>query len=270
MIYDRYAAVYDGSGQIRFALLIAQYIEDLLKRHPVSGSNALDLACGTGTLALALAEAGWQVTGVDQSAAMLAQARTRAVAARPTRSLRFLQADMRSFDRHFPPAAFQLITCTYDSLNYLVSPADIDACLQAVAASLAPGGLFIADLNTRYFLEHGWERCSVLEQTGYTQVMRSTFDAAVDTITVQLTGFIGNDQLGYERFDEVHVERAYDVETLTAFIAQTGLQSEAFYDCFTFTAPSAQSCRIVLVARKPAASQPAPDRSAACQGQGLL
>src|SRR5687768_8937568 len=50
-IYDRYAPLYDQSGQVRFALLTHMYLGELLARHPAPGRRALDLACGTGTLA---------------------------------------------------------------------------------------------------------------------------------------------------------------------------------------------------------------------------
>ena len=49
-IYDAYAPLYDGSGQIRFALLMAQYLHELLEKHPVAGRRMLDAACGTGCL----------------------------------------------------------------------------------------------------------------------------------------------------------------------------------------------------------------------------
>jgi ubiquinone/menaquinone biosynthesis C-methylase UbiE len=83
-IYYAYAPFYDGSGQIRFAVLFAHYLlGDILPRHPVAGRRVLDLACGTGTLALILADAGWQVIGIDRSPAMLAIARNRAQTVEP-------------------------------------------------------------------------------------------------------------------------------------------------------------------------------------------
>src|SRR5215208_5518047 len=77
-IYQHYAPFYDGSGQIRFAALMGQYLREVLTRHPVADRRALDLACGTGTLALILADDGWEVVGLDSSAPMLAIARARA------------------------------------------------------------------------------------------------------------------------------------------------------------------------------------------------
>src|SRR6476646_4853867 len=96
MIYHDYAPFYDGSGQLRFAVLMGQYLRELLERHPVSGRRALDLACGTGTLALLLADYGWDVTGLDSSAAMLDQADAKAEGMPTLGQVVFVQHDMRA------------------------------------------------------------------------------------------------------------------------------------------------------------------------------
>ncbi|HWQ13978.1 MAG TPA: class I SAM-dependent methyltransferase [Roseiflexaceae bacterium] len=267
-IYQGYAPFYDGSGQIRFALLMAQYLEELLRRHPAGPPHhprrALDLACGTGTLAVALAESGWRVVGLDQSAAMLALARAKAEAAGIASSVTFVQGDMRDFNaactmHHgiddsagcMVHAAFDLVTCTYDSLNYLLTEDDLARCFRSVARALAPGGLFVADMNTRHFLEHDWPPCEVDERPGFVQVARSHFDPARATSTLQLTGFAGDDERGYERFDELHIERAYPPETVAALLEAAGLCIEAAYDCFTFQPHHPRSQRIAWVASKP-------------------
>ncbi|MBC8163255.1 MAG: class I SAM-dependent methyltransferase, partial [Roseiflexaceae bacterium] len=103
-IYHDYAPFYDGSGQLRFAVLIAHYLDELLQHHPVAGRRALDIACGTGTLALLLADKGWDVIGIDQSAAMLGLARTKADALDAPGTATFFQADMRNFARPQPRA----------------------------------------------------------------------------------------------------------------------------------------------------------------------
>jgi triosephosphate isomerase len=74
VIYDRYAQVYDNSGQVHFSLRMIAYLSDLLPRFGWQGESALDLACGTGTLALAYAQWGLRAYGVDGSAAMLREA----------------------------------------------------------------------------------------------------------------------------------------------------------------------------------------------------
>jgi Methylase involved in ubiquinone/menaquinone biosynthesis len=249
MTYNRYAAVYDGSGQIRFAILTAIYLEEVLQRHPVSGRRVLDIACGTGTLLAILAERGWEVSGLDASAAMLAQAAAK-LAAVPTR-VELWQGDMRDLAGLLPANAFDLVTCTYDSLNYLIGSNDLAACLRGVARVLTADGLFFADMNTRHFLAYDWGECTFSEQPAYIQVERTFFDPSSDVSTMWLTGFIGNDHEGYERFDELHIERAYPSELVAAFIEAAGLQIEGCYDGFTFQPPTTTTQRLCWVARKP-------------------
>lgn len=251
-MYDAYAPLYDGSGQIRFALLMAQYLREVLQKHPVSGGRMLDVACGTGTLALLMAEKGWRVVGLDSSEAMLAQARAK------TDEINFIEGDMRAIpalaeihgDALPLRASFDLATCVYDSLNYLQTSDELLACFEGVAWALDAGGLFVGDMNTRWFLEHDWGECEVQEQPGYVQINRSHFDPANSTSTLLLTGFAGDDQRGYERFDEQHVERAYPPEAITALLEQAGLHVEATYDSFTFLQPTERTQRIMWIARK--------------------
>src|SRR5262245_3407242 len=264
-IYHNYAPFYDGSGQIRFAVLMGQYLREVLSRHPVAGRRALDLACGTGTLALILADDGWQVLGLDRSAPMLAIARERAADAGS--EIAFVEGDMRDLNAKCKMqnvegsadisafcilhSAFDLFTCTYDSLNYMLTEADLLACFAGAAAALRPGGLFFADMNTRHFLEHDWGVCDVLERPGFVQVAQSHFDPAGACSTMVLTGFAGDDECGYQRFDETHIERAYAPEVVSSLLEAAKLKREAAYDCFTFQPAHDRSQRIAWVARKP-------------------
>jgi SAM-dependent methyltransferase len=263
-IYQDYAPFYDGSGQIRFAVLMGQYLRELVARHPVVGRRALDLACGTGTLAIILADDGWQVLGLDRSAPMLAIARERVAG---EYEIAFVEGDMRDLNatcnmQHATCAAdnsafcrmqnaFDLVTCTYDSLNYLLAEDDLANCFAGVAAALRPGGLFFADMNTRHFLEHDWGICEVLERPGFVQVAQSHFDPSNACSTMVLTGFAGDDERGYQRFDETHIERAYTPEIISTLLEAAKLKVEAAYDCFTFQPAHDRSQRIAWVARKP-------------------
>jgi SAM-dependent methyltransferase len=275
MIYQEYAPFYDGSGQIRFAVLMAQYLSELLARHPVGRRRALDLACGTGTLALALADEGWQVVGLDASVAMLAQARAKAANVELAGRVAFVLGDIRDFgtkdrrpesgDRRpargdfgpsssvLDPSSFDLVTCVYDSLNYLLTEAELAACFRSAAAVLAPGGLLVIDMNTRWFLEHDWGTCEVIEHAGFVQVSQSHFDPVTACSTMVLSVFAGDDEQGYDRFDETHVERAYDANLVTELLVAAGLRVEGRYDCFTFQPIADRTQRIAWVARKPGA-----------------
>lgn len=254
-IYEQYAPFYDLSGQARFTALLSQYLDEVLERHPAAVQRVLDVACGTGTLALILADRGWQIVGVDASVAMLACAHAKAANLEASGQVTFVQGDMRQLDQALAHAriqpGFDLVTCTYDSLNYLLIEADLAACFAGVARALRPGGLFVGDMNTRRFLEQSWRSCEVLERPGYIQIEQSFFDPATACSTLALTGFAGSDDQGYARFDEVHVERAYPPEHVHSLLETAGLQVEAAYECFTFMPANPHAVRVMWVARKP-------------------
>ncbi|GAB4197144.1 MAG: class I SAM-dependent methyltransferase [Roseiflexaceae bacterium] len=254
-IYHQYAPFYDANGQLRFTLLMGHYLGELLGHHPVHGRRVLDLACGTGTLALLLAGQGWDVVGLDAAEPMLVQARAKAAALDTPGRAAFVSGDMRALPEGagtpgLRPGSFDLVTCIYDSLNYLLAEADLVACFAGVARMLRPGGLFVADMNTRHFLEHDWGTCTVEEQPGFVQVAQSHFDPQTGCSVMVLTGFAGDDKHGYTRFDETHIERAYPEEQVSALLEASGLHVEATYDCFTFQPVYTQSQRIAWVARR--------------------
>jgi SAM-dependent methyltransferase len=243
--YDAYAALYDRSGQIRFSLMMDLYLQDLLRHHPVVGRQALDLGCGTGTLALLLAERGWRVTGIDRAPAMLREARRKAARV-PAADVRFLEGDLRDFTLD---SRVDLVTSCYDTLNYLLHEDDLRRCCAAVARVLAPGGLFCFDLASDYFLRHYWNGVEIHEFSDFSLIMQSRYDDASSFSTLVLTGFERVAAERYRRFREVHIERAYEETTVRSILAGSGLRVEAVYDCFTTQPPRPHSLRLMYVAR---------------------
>jgi SAM-dependent methyltransferase len=246
-IYDHYAQVYDDSGQIAFSLKMIPYLEGLLQRHPVPGRSMLDLACGTGTVALSFAQQGWEVYGVDASSGMLDQARQKAQ--QTGHKLALSQQDMRHFVLPHPVA---LITCLYDSLNYMLTMTDLQQVFRRVAATLLPGGVFMADMNTQVTLEQVWgNNTFFVEREDLALVLRSGYEPETRLSTVHIIGFVRQTEGRYSRFDEHHAEIAYEEEEVHAALETAGLQAEASYQCFLLEPPDAETRRIMWVARKP-------------------
>jgi ubiquinone/menaquinone biosynthesis C-methylase UbiE len=245
-IYDEYAAVYDRSGQTHFSIMAQMYLREILRRHPVSGNRMLDVACGTGTLMMLQAEEGWEVTGLDRSPAMLAQARRKLEAAEVVAT--FVEADMCCFSL---PEPVDLVTCFYDSLNYLLTPEELLHCFVCVYRALVPGGLFCFDLATQFFLRHYWQGIETYDEDNYSQVMESSFDEATGLSTLVLQGMVKNDGTVLRQFQEVHVEQAYAPEVVDGLLRAAGLVPEGLYDCFTHQEPNAASLRHFWVARRP-------------------
>lgn len=119
-------------------------IERLVSAHGSSGGRrVLDLGCGTGGHALALARRGYQVTGVDTSSAMLRQAEQKASALSGASRPRFVEGDMQHLAL---PDRFDVCVMMYAVLGYQL---ENDAALRTLAAArqhLDPGGLVLGDV----------------------------------------------------------------------------------------------------------------------------
>ncbi|MDY7039997.1 MAG: class I SAM-dependent methyltransferase [Chloroflexota bacterium] len=109
------------------------------------GSPVLELGCGTGRVLVPLARAGYAVTGLDNSPAMLARARQRLSAQSPQVRARanLIQADVREF------ALAQRYTMAVFALNgfmHLLTLEDQLRALRCIRRHLVPGGTFVLDL----------------------------------------------------------------------------------------------------------------------------
>jgi ubiquinone/menaquinone biosynthesis C-methylase UbiE len=107
--------------------------------------RVLDLACGSGRVALALAAYGHWVTGVDASPAMLAVAQAKAPT--PGMDVRWVQAALQALPGPDELGRFHLALCALNSFAYLTETADQLACLRQAYALLHPGGLLVLDLT---------------------------------------------------------------------------------------------------------------------------
>lgn len=105
------------------------------------GSPALDLACGTGRLLIPLAEAGYEIWGVDISENMLAACRKRLRHEGLEQRVKLAQDNMTSFD--LPRKDFQLIFIGLRSFIHLLNRADQIACLRQARRHLHTEGIFI-------------------------------------------------------------------------------------------------------------------------------
>jgi len=122
---------------------------DFLGRRAPPGSRVLDIACGTGGHALALAARGLQVTGIDLDPAMIEAARRKLTpeagpsgrAGRP----RFEVLDMQRIRERFEPG-FSLAYCIGNSLVHLQDEQRIAGVLRDCHALLAPGGCLVVQV----------------------------------------------------------------------------------------------------------------------------
>lgn len=221
LIYTDYAPIYDAIGQGAFA---ERLVALLLAALPAPPRRALDLACGTGAATLALAAAGARSLGVDRSPQMLAIARGRARDCRLP--ARFIQADIRRLPRTpaLRPASFDLVTCLYDSLNYLTGDDDLAAVFVPVGELLRPGGRLVFDLNTEHEFLTWDESDQVVHDSGGILVYnRLSYDPAERLAHGRIVWFVREGERWW-RGEEQHTERAWRDDEVLAALNAAGLR----------------------------------------------
>ncbi len=119
---------------------VAMYRELANSRVAEGFADVLELGCGTGRVAVALAEAGLDVVGVDISPAMLEVARQR-VGSLP---LELIEGDMREIDL---ARRFDAVLIPLGGLQHMETASDVAAALGAVARHLASRGLAVVDVE---------------------------------------------------------------------------------------------------------------------------
>jgi SAM-dependent methyltransferase len=118
--------------------------EKIVRLTGVGGGKVLDLACGPGRHAAALAKRGFAVTAVDRTSFLLEHARARA--AQANLPVEFVREDMRRFSR---PRTFDLIINIFTSFGYFDDQADDLGVLRLVLENLKPGGAFVLEMVSK-------------------------------------------------------------------------------------------------------------------------
>ncbi len=202
-LYDQFAAIYQRGPYIRFSQGLAESIlPEYLEELGCKPRKMLDVACGEGSLAVAMAKMGIKVTGIDQSAQMIALAKDRAKSAKVKAD--FMVEDMRSLPFE---GEFDLVTCFFDSLNYMLSVADLQDAFVGAYRALRPGGFYIFDMNTIYGLAVDWMRQETYiqnETEDFIEIHRQEFDyensiASMYVTVFRIRGNYGNGLVKFTR-----------------------------------------------------------------------
>lgn len=220
--YDRYAEIYDRLGQRHFAERTAAALLDHLAARDVRPQRVLDLACGTGAASLIFAAAGCEVIGLDRSPTMLEGGRR--VAASRGLTIDYIEGDMRDLAAAGITGPFDLVSCFYDSINYLLDDDDLTRTFQGVASVLASSGLFVFDVNTRRKLRL-WEQSAfvAIDDDDLFGVYQASYDEERRLSPLRATFFSATAEGQWERFDEEHVERGWTIEELSGALEGAGL-----------------------------------------------
>jgi SAM-dependent methyltransferase len=212
MIYGKdFAAIYDRWWTSWGERMWPRYL-GLARRACPGARSWLDLCCGTGALLQRVRSEGFRCAGVDASRAMIRIARRRV----PSSEL-----SVQDLRRLSVAGTFDVISCTYDSLNYLTAARDLWQVFRRVRGLLDPRGVFLFDMNTGAGMQDNWRSAFVLREREDAVVVEASFDARRALGTCRITGFLREGRR-YRRFEEVHIERGYWAGEIDAFLLRAG------------------------------------------------
>lgn len=232
---EDYLLVYNHRSQEEAERQVAAILPLL---HLREGDRILDLCCGTGRHAAALAKRGYRVTGIDLSDVLLAHAKRHAAGP----ALTYVQGDMR--DTPFPDESFDVVLNLFTSFGYFVTDDENGKVLREIARLLTPGGRFVIDfLNREHVVKH-LKPLTEREQNGLTIREERTIDG--DFVMKKITITEGDDVRIYnERV------KMYTRDAMQRMIAASGLTVDRVLGDYEGTPPYTEEApRMIFVGRK--------------------
>ena len=211
--YDDFAWLYDRHWGNQFTPTALAVLKNRVLSKVARGASVLDLCCGTGQLARELTELGYTVTGVDGSEQMLSYARKNAPSAN------FILDDARTFKLK---TACDLVVSVFDSLNHVMTIADLRQVFRNVHDCLKPGGLFFFDTNTEAGFLANWHGYHALIEDDHVGIFPNSYDASTKVAQFEMTLFRLKDG-GWCRSDFELTERCYPTDELVSALQSVGL-----------------------------------------------
>lgn len=239
--YTRLAEIYDHVMRHVDYVQWADYIEAVFARHNVAPARVLDLACGTGSMALELRKRNYRAYGADNCREMLDVAIDKTEKAR--QNVQFFQRNLTDLSR-LPPVEAAL--CLYDSMNYLMTIEDVALALREVHRILLPNGLFVFDVCTETNSLRYFRRLTDKDGgDGFTYVRESFYRNGI-----QFNRFKIRFKQTDESVEEEHRQRIYALSDVLTALEQSPFSLEGTYDGFGFRGPDEGSDRVHFVLRK--------------------
>ncbi|MDP6037843.1 MAG: class I SAM-dependent methyltransferase [Candidatus Latescibacteria bacterium] len=238
--YSRLAEIYDHVMRHVDYVHWAHYVSSLFARHDVVPERVMDLACGTGSLAIEMHKRGFAVCGADGCREMVEIAEKKVLkSGHPIsfyhRNLLDL-ADLQTYDA---------VLCLYDSINYMMSSEAIEQVLEEVYSIVIPGGIFVLDVCTESnSIQHFSDMTEEDAGDGFFYTRHSYFDDGV-----QFNKFEIHFEDTGEVVEELHRQRIYPLEKVEDILEASLFEVVGAYGGFGYGAPTELSDRVHFVLR---------------------
>jgi len=226
----------------------ADYIDEIILMHQPTARSILELACGTGTIALSLEELDcYQITATDGSSDMIRIAKQKAAKANSEinfQTMNFLDLSIEK--------SFDVIYMVFDSLNYLHTKEEIIRLHQEVKRILNPDGIFVYDFTTPRnsrkairFLNNESKNIN----GEYRYYRESSFNAKkrIHTNRFHIEKLDEDSGDIIEKFEEQHQQKIYTLDYIKSVLEDTDFEIVQAYDGFELKPAHKKSLRSTMV-----------------------
>ncbi|WP_412988250.1 class I SAM-dependent DNA methyltransferase [Pediococcus siamensis] len=219
MIYQTFAKLYDD---LMDPAMYDEWLDFVSARQPNKMGNWLELACGSGRLAVKLLQKGYQVTGFDLSEEMLSLADAHAQKAQV--KLPLIQGDMLDLSEL---GQYDVVSCFADSICYLPDEEAVQTCFAEVYAHLNSNGKFLFDVISPYQTDvvyPGYMYNYVDDHQAFVWSSYQTEEA--HSVEHDLTFFVqAGSKNRYKKINEIHHERTYELSIYRRLLKTVGFTS---------------------------------------------
>lgn len=246
--YSKLAEIYDTLMDDVDYEVWADFIDEIIQVHHPDPTTILELACGTGSLALSLDELlCYNILATDKSPSMIAKARKKAGAA--SSALRFRPMDFLNIDLE---ESFDVVVSIFDSINYLHQPDEILELFAQVEKVLNQNGLFIFDFTTP---RNSIQSIQFLNnEEGYTEnnfrfFRKSRYDPEdkIHYNDFNIEKLDSDQESVLKQYRELHKQRIYTLNEMLDVVSASNFALAAKYDGFDLIDADQNSLRITMV-----------------------
>ncbi len=190
--------------------------------------NILELGCGSGNITEKLLEKGFEVVGIDSSFEMLEAAREKT----SKHGDKIILLEQNITDMDFEVYEIDAVIAANDVFNYITNIEDIRKIFEFVYSHLADGAGFVFDISSSYKLS------TVLGDNVYSEAMddlvylwENYYDDDEKILEMDINFFIKDIDDTYIRYEEHHIQKAYQEIEITELLKECGFKNiRTYYD----------------------------------------
>jgi len=238
--YERDLAYIHDTGFTGFVTKAAPGLLHLLRRNRIRGGLVIDAGCGSGVWARELTDSGYDVLGIDLSAAMVQLARKRAPDAK------FQVGSLFSANLPRCDAVTAIGECVNYAFDRRSSKPALAEFFRRVHVALRPGGVFVFDVVEPGVVPDGTPQRRFVEGPDWAILLEVREDRRRKVLTRHIVSFRQVGKL-YRRSEEMHRLHLYHRSELLSELTRAGFQARVLggYGRFRFS-----STHAAFVARK--------------------